>query len=87
MAVVRRILKLVTTTIIRKSNLSKTWNTLSKETPESKLGRLKQDDHIPVIKWCIVCKVKPYHSGAMHGQLCLAKKTGDLAADSETTLY
>ena len=42
------------------------------------VGRLKVWDHIMVIKWSIVCKAKPYSNGAMHFNLCLAKKLGIL---------
>ena len=48
--------------------------------------RLKDEGQIPVIKWSIVCKAKPYSSGAMHCQLCLAEKLAILQADPDTTL-
>ena len=48
--------------------------------------RLKDEGHIPVIKWSIVCNAKPYSSGAMHCQLCLAEKLAILWADPDTTL-
>ena len=48
--------------------------------------RLKDEGHIPVIKWSIVFNAKPYSSGAMHFQLCLAKKLAILWADLDTTL-
>ena len=83
MAVVRQILKLVTTAI------SKGFKTSSKrhQTELSRLvWRLKDEGHIPVIKWSIVCTAKPYSSGAMHCQLCLAEKLAILWADPDTTL-
>ena len=48
--------------------------------------RLKDEGHIPVIKWSIVCNAKPYSSGAMHCQLCLAEKLTILWADPDTML-
>ena len=36
--------------------------------------QLKNECYISIIKWSIICKAKPYSSGAMHCQLCLAKK-------------
>ena len=48
--------------------------------------RLKDEGHIPVIKWFIVCNAKPYSSGAMRCQLCLAEKLAILWADPDTTL-
>ena len=57
------------------------------QTELSKLvWRLKDEGHIPVIKWSIVCKAKPYSSGAMHCQLYLAEKLAILRADPDTTL-
>ena len=48
--------------------------------------QLKDEGHILVIKWSIVCKAKPYSSGAIYCQLCLAEKLAILRADSDTTL-
>ena len=48
--------------------------------------RLKDEGHIPVIKWSIVCNAKLYSSGAMHCQLCLAEKLAILWADLDTML-
>ena len=83
MAVVRQILKLVTTTINKALKLRPrdTRQELSKL-----VWRLKDEGHIPVIKWSIVYKAKQYSSGAMHCQLCLAEKLAILRADPDTTL-
>ena len=70
-------------------NHKQSFKTSSKrhQTKLSKLvWRLKDEGHIPIIKWSSVCKAKPYSSGTMQCQLCLAKKTGHLAADQDTTL-
>ena len=48
--------------------------------------RLKDEGHIPIIKWSIVCNAKPYSSSAMPCQLCLAEKLAILWADPDTTL-
>ena len=48
--------------------------------------RLKDEGHIPVIKWSIVCNAKPYSGGALHCQLCLAEKCAILRADPDKTL-
>ena len=48
--------------------------------------RLKDEGHIPVIKWSIVCYAKPYSSCAMHCQLCLVEKLAILWADPNTML-
>ena len=70
-------------------NHKQSFKTLSKrhqtELPRL-VWRLKDEDHIPVIKWSIVCKVKPYSRGAIHSQLCLAEKLAILWADPDTTL-
>ena len=57
------------------------------QTDLSKLvWRLKDEGHIPVIKWFIVCNAKPYSSGAKHCQLYLVEKLAILWADPNTTL-
>ena len=57
------------------------------QTELSKLvWRLKDEGHIPVKKWSIVCKAKPYSSSAMHCQLCLTEKLAILRVDPDTTL-
>ena len=48
--------------------------------------RLKDEGHVPAIKWSIVCKAMPYSSGAMRCQLCLAEKLATLWANPDTTL-
>ena len=48
--------------------------------------QLKNEGHITVIKWSIVCKAKPYSSGAVHCQLCLAEKLVILWANTDTAL-
>ena len=73
----------------RNCNHKQSFKTSSKrhQTELSRLAwRLKDEGHIPVIKWSIVCKAKSYSSGAMHCQLCLAKKLAILWADPDTTL-
>ena len=62
---------------VRYYNHKQRFKTLSKrhQTKFSKLiWRLKDEGHILVIKWSIVCKAKLNSSGAMHCQLCLAGK-------------
>ena len=69
-------------------NHKQSFKTSSKrhQTELSKLvWRIKDDGHIPVIKWSIVCKAKACSSGAMHCQLCLAKKLAILRANPDTT--
>ena len=62
-------------------------SSMTHQTEFSKLvWRLKDEGHIPVIKWSIVCKAKPYSCGANHCQLCLAEKLAILRADPDTTL-
>ena len=70
-------------------NLKQSFKTSSKRR-QTELSwfvwRLKDEGHIPVTKWSIVCNVKPYSSGVMHCRLCLAKKLAILWADPDTTL-
>ena len=70
-------------------NHKQSFKTLSKryQTKLSRLvWRLKDECHILVITWSIVCKAKAYSSGAMHCQLCLAEKLAILWADPDTKL-
>ena len=73
---------------VRYHNHKQSFKTSSRrhQTELSKLvWRIKDEDHIPVIKLTIDCKAKPYSSGAMHCQLCLAEKMAILRADPVTT--
>ena len=73
----------------RYCNHKQSFKTSSKrhQTELSRLvWRLKDEEHIPVVKWSIVCNAKPYSSGAMHCQLCLAEKLAILWVDPDTTL-
>ena len=63
-------------------NYKQSFKILSKrhQTELSKLvWQLKDEGHIPVIKWSIVCKAKPHSSGCKALPTVIDRKTGYLA--------
>ena len=73
MTVEGRILKLLPTTI-DKALKRRPRNTRQSTEPSKLLCRLKDVGHIPINKWFFDCNAKPYSSGAIHSQRCLAEK-------------